>query len=155
VTDLHPYDNRERRFRFDDDTRAEGLVWVAKLLRLPRAPSAARFDLRFFSGGIGIIDRLAIVIPATRDEAARIAAVNGLAAPDEADNDVVHLVQDEDEPRPFDTALAEFITRERAAFQPDFVAGAALWIEPSSGVNNWNLMWHAAGELAYLGYDQG
>jgi hypothetical protein len=153
--DLHPYDGRERRFRFDNETRERGRAIVARVLKLPVVPHGARFELSFYSGGIGIFDNVAIAIPATRDEAVRIAAVNGFAGPDETDHDLVHLVQDEDAPLPFDTALAEFIARKRAAFQPDFVAGAAVWIEPGSGINSWNVMWHADGELAYLGYDQG
>jgi hypothetical protein len=144
---MRPYDNREYRYRFDDDTRAEGLVRVAKLLRLPIAPRAARFDLRLFSGGIGIVDQLAIAIPATRDEAVRIAATCGFVAPDPTDDEWLNLLADDEVP--------VFVAHHRSAFQPDFAAGDALWVEPDSGVNHWNMMWHAGDELAFLGYDQG
>jgi hypothetical protein len=135
--DLHPYDGKERRFRFDDDTRAAGLALVAKLLKLPAVPSGARFELRFFSGGIGIFDNLAIAIAATRDDAQRIADACG-----------------------FTSTLDEYIDAEhvmyhRQAFQPDCAADDPIWCEPGSDVNHWTVIWFANGELAYLGYDQG
>ena len=62
---LHPYDNVERRYRHTDGTRGEGRDVVAQVLGLPKPPAGELlFDLSFFSGRIGVLDRLAIAFPA-------------------------------------------------------------------------------------------
>ena len=133
---LHPYDNKERVFRYDDASRDQGLVLVAKLLKLSVAPRGALFDLRFFSGGIGIFDNLAIAFAADAAEAARIAEACGFVAADTVD-DVVDIAS------------------TRHGFQPDYAPGDPIWVEPDSDVNHWVVLWHSGGMLAYLGYDQG
>jgi hypothetical protein len=133
---LHPYDDKERVFRYDDASRAEGLELVARFLKLSVAPRGALFDLRFFSGGIGIFDNLAIAIAADATQAARIADACGFVAADDVD----HVVD---------------ISQCRHGFQPDYADGDPLWLDPSSDVNQWGVMWHSGGMLAYLAYDQG
>src|SRR5262245_35665354 len=65
TVNLHPYDNVERRFRHTDETRGEGREVVAHVLRLPDSPAGELlFDMSFFSGGIGVLDRVAIALPA-------------------------------------------------------------------------------------------
>ena len=59
------YDNEEHHFSHTDTDRRVGLVHLAELLRLP-APieeQGVLYDLRFFSGGIGIDDKHAATIP--------------------------------------------------------------------------------------------
>jgi hypothetical protein len=158
VTDLHPYDNKERRFHHDDAHRDEGLALVARILRLPSAPVAARYDMRFFSGGIGIIDHVAIELAADRDEALRIVAACGFVAPsaaaDEWRGELEWLVG-ADEDVPFDRALVDFIADNRRDFQPAYATGEPICFELDSNVNHWGVMWCAGGALAYLAYDQG
>ena len=65
---LHPYDGVERCFRHTDRDRTTGFEVIARVLHLP-VPSAYNvifYDLSFYSGGVGIIDRLAISLPANR-----------------------------------------------------------------------------------------
>src|SRR4051812_7560468 len=63
--DLHPYDGKERRYRHTDSDMAPGIRIVMGLLPLPAPPSASglMYDLSVYSGGIGILDRLAITLP--------------------------------------------------------------------------------------------
>jgi hypothetical protein len=73
---LHPYDNIERRYRHTDIPNAEGLAVAARLLQLPEPLSGDEvfYDLSFFSGGIGVLDRLAISLPASPENCGRILA---------------------------------------------------------------------------------
>lgn len=151
---LHPYDNKERVFRYDDASRDDGLVLVAKLLKLPAAPRGARFDLRFFSGGIGIFDHLAIALGAESAEVVRIAHELGFVAPTADGSELEEFLGDCDGV-PFADALVEFVAHHRLGFQPDYAPGDPIWIEPESNVNHWVVMWHSNGVLAYLAYDQG
>jgi hypothetical protein len=65
---LHPYDGVERRYRHTDAERDTGLAIVARLLRLPHISSSqvVGYDLSFYSGGIGVLDKLAITLQADR-----------------------------------------------------------------------------------------
>ena len=67
--DIPPYDNKEYRFRDEDSSTQAGRQRVAALLGLPNAPSpeGLRFDLSFFSGGIGVYDKHAIAMNASTD----------------------------------------------------------------------------------------
>jgi hypothetical protein len=156
--DLHPYDNRERRFRYDDDSRTRGRELVARILRLPVAPTGARFDIAFFSGGVGVFDNVAIAIAASPDAAAAIATRLQFAPPGDFTGDdfadLEWLVGAADG-TPFELALAGFVAEHRHAFQPDYVTGDPIWFETISGVNHWSVLWYSRGELAYLSYDQG
>jgi len=165
--ELHPYDGRERRFGHDDadsDQRARGRALVARLLGLPAPPAeeGLRYALSFYSGGIGVIDRLHVAMPCAGDEAEAIAARAGWLTPeavladDEERGEIEWLVQDDEHPeRTLAEAIAAFIEEHRADFQPRAAASARLWVAPGSGVNAWTIVYAIDGELALLGYDQG
>ena len=58
---LHPYDDVERCFRHTDPAGDEGRAVVGRLLCLQEPPAGELlYDLSFFSGGIGVLDHLAI-----------------------------------------------------------------------------------------------
>jgi len=166
MDDLHPYDGKVRRFR-DTDTGsaaiARGRGLVASLLRLPAPPPAEglRYDLSFDSGGCGVFDRLHAAFRCAPDEAAAIAARAGFLAltdPWQGDDreSLEWLVHLEDLPEAtLADAVAVFLAEQRAAFQPAPGDPLRVWIEPGSDVNHWTLIYAAAGELAYIGFDQG
>ncbi|HEY3808221.1 MAG TPA: hypothetical protein VGL61_36830 [Kofleriaceae bacterium] len=158
MIDLHPYDNKERRFHHDDAQRDEGLALVARFLKLPSAPPAARYDMRFYSGGIGIIDHVAIAIAVDHAEALRIALACGYVAPSAASGDWradLEWLVGADEGVAFSSALVTFIADGRREFQPAYATGGPIWFELESNVNHWGVIWHADGVLAHLAYDQG
>jgi hypothetical protein len=158
VSELHPYDGKERRFHHDDAQRDEGLALVARFLKLPSAPPAARYDMRFFSGGIGIFDHIAIAIEADHAEALRIVSQCGYVAPAAAAGawrEELELLVGADESAPFAAALVTFVADARRELQPAYAHGNPIWFEPDSDVNHWGVMWHADGVLAHLAYDQG
>jgi hypothetical protein len=150
--DLHPYDGKERRFRYDDATCENGRAIVAKIMQLPVAPRGALFDMTFYSGGVGIFDRVAIAFAATHDDAVQIACALAFVAADAGDGALGWFVGDE---LPVAAELARFIAERRHGFQPDYADGDPLWFEAGSDIDHWAVAWHSGGMLAYLGYDQG
>lgn len=165
--DLHPYDGRDRVFAHDDadpGQRARGRALVARLLGLAAPPAEAglRYALSFFSGGIGVLDRMHVAMPCAADHAEAIATAAGmwtlerLWADDELRPEIEWLVHDEEHPeRSPQERLAAFIEDERSPFQPPPHAGMRAWLLPHSGVNAWSLLYAVDGELAFIGYDQG
>jgi hypothetical protein len=165
--DLHPYDGRDRRFAHDDadpGQRARGRALVATLLSLAAPPAEAglRYALSFFSGGIGVLDRMHVAMPCAADLAEAIATGAGmwtleqLLADDELRPEIEQLVHDEEHPeRSPQDQLVAFIEDERVPFQPPSHAGMRAWLLPHSGVNAWSLVYAVDGELAFIGFDQG
>lgn len=162
--DLHPYDGKERRFRHTDPDPSEGLVVVATLLGLQHPPSGRglRYDLSFFSGGIGVLDRLAITMQATRAQwaaAARHLAARGpadLAADPEHGEDFRWLVQGSlDAQEEVRAASVRFIDEERARFQRACLPADTILFGAGSNVNDWCVIWGRRAALHYLGYSQG
>ena len=141
---LHPYDGKQRRFRHDDADPAEGTCIVERILRidLPRPIPELRYELSFYSGGIGVIDHIWISL-LTGDTATLIANL-GFAA--QLTPDICELVDDD---------VAGFIAGHRAPFQPAPAPDAAVWFDAWSGVNHWELAYVQAGWLHVIAYDQG
>lgn len=147
--DLHPYDGVERRFTHDDPS-AEGLAIVERVLGvpLPRPLPSLHYDLSFYSGGVGIIDRLRVSI--ALDSATSIVRACDLY-PLTEETAAVWFV---DETEAFTPAhLAAFVEENRAPFQPP--PGTSAWFDPASDVNAWTLVYYAEGAVHYLAYAQG
>jgi hypothetical protein len=160
--DLHPYDNVERRYRHTDGTRDEGRKVVAQVLGLPEPPAGELlFDMSFFSGGIGVLDRLAIALPA--DPALWSSVVKSLRCrtPEEASadeswlGDLLWLLTGDKERIPIRPAAARFINRERREFQTECVPTSRILFGYESDVNDWVVLWGDDARLNYLGYSQG
>lgn len=162
---LHPYDDVERRFRDDDDDpsrRARGRDLVARLLGGTAVPAAGlRYDFSFYSGGIGVIDRLYVALPCGAAEVDAIVARLGWLTPEASVADAswrehfLWLLGVEDEERPLRALVGEFIAEQRTDFQPVPDEQARVWFESYSGVNSWALLYEQDGRLCLIGYDQG
>jgi hypothetical protein len=161
--DLHPYDNKERRYRHTDSEMSDGIRIVTKLLCLFSPPPAIGllYDLSFFSGGIGVVDKLAITLPTENISVPSIVASLQFKSPEDAvsdagwKDDFLWLVDDEDDPLPVRGAVARFINENRSGFQPQCGASDLIWFEAESNVNHWTALWETEGALSYLSYDQG
>jgi hypothetical protein len=164
--DLHPYDGQERCFRHDDwdpPRLARGRALVARMLSLlsPPPPEGLRYDLRFYSGGIGVMDRIHVALPLAPAEVDAIVARLGLQVPEAAAGDAVWgedfvwLVQDEDDPCLLREAVERFVEKERADFQPSLGAQGRVWFAPASGVNAWSVLYEADRDVCFVGFDQG
>ena len=161
--DLHPYDGKERRYRHTDSDMTPGVRIVMGLLHLPAPPSASGllYDLSFYSGGIGVMDRLAITLPRESPSAPIVLATVPCKPPEEiasdpsCQDDFLWLIDDEDDPLPVRAAAARFINENRQEFQPECQVSGAMWFVAESNVNTWTALWETDGVLSYLSYDQG
>jgi hypothetical protein len=160
--DLHPYDGKERRYRHTDDDVHEGIQLLTQILGLPTPPPqlGLRYDLSFYSGGIGVLDRLAITLPLQRPQALDVVARLQARGPEDAvadadwRDDFLWLIDDEDNRLPR-IAAARFINGNRSEFQSPCDASDAIWFESESDVNAWTALWHTHDMLNYLAYAQG
>jgi hypothetical protein len=160
--DLHPYDNVERRYRHIDETRDEGREVVAQVLGLPAPPAGELlFDMSFFSGGIGVLDRVAIAMPADQALWSSVAMSLACRTPEEASveeawlGELIWLVTGKKESTPIRPAAVQFINRERRVFQTECAPASRILFGYDSDVNAWVVLWGDDTWLNYLGYDQG
>lgn len=161
---LHPYDGQTRRFRDDDGSdRPIALAVLARIFGVDAQalPPETRWDLSFYSGGIGILDNLAISLPVTHSELPEILSRLHMrdcatALGDEYIRWMLQIRDDENpDGEPVEIAVPRFVAEHRAAFQPQLASPSDLWIADGSGVNSWEVAWWVDGTLAYLAFDQG
>lgn len=162
--ELHPYDGVERRFRDDDvdpSRRDRGRELVARLMGHVRLPATAglRYDLSFYSGGLGVIDRLYVALPCGADEVDAIVAGLGYVTPEvavaAAPDDLEWLEPDDGARRTARELVAGLVDDERAEFQPPLGERGRVWLAPGSDVNAWTLLYEQDGRLCLIGRDQG
>lgn len=159
----HPYDNQERRYRHDGPHRARGLQLVAELLRLADGAlvESAKFDLSFYSGGMGVVDRLAIHLQAAAEVVEQVvrnlegATPEALALNPAYAEDFLWLVSDDGNNSLPRSDSVRFVNQERKEFQPLCDDHSRVFFTDWSNVNDWVVLWTAAGSLNYLGYSQG
>ena len=145
---LHPYDGVTRRFRHDDADPAYGRELVARIVGVPA--DGAHYDLSFYSGGIGVLDHLAISLPGHAVEVA--AGLEMLEASAALGNEPIAWLVSGDEPATLAAVIA-FVDEHRAAFQPP--ATDRVWFDRDADVNTWSLVYATDGWVHYLAYDQG
>jgi hypothetical protein len=160
---LHPYDGVERRFRHTDTEHEAGLAIVARLLGLPTLPPShvILYDLSFYSGGIGVLDKLAITLRADQSIWASVSAALAARTPEQAlhdpewADDLAWLLFDDEQPAELGELAARFINQERRAFQTECHPASQILLAEGSGVNWWLALWGDDATLNYLSYDQG
>lgn len=161
--ELHPYDDVERRFCDGDEhpsRRARGRELVARLLGVAEVSAAGlRYDLSFYSGGIGVIDRLHVALPCGAVEVDAIVARGGFVTSEvavaSAPDDFEWLDPEGGEPRTTRELIVGLVDDERADFQPRLDGRGRAWFAPESNVNTWTLLYEQDGRLCLIGRDQG
>jgi hypothetical protein len=160
--DLHPYDDVNRQFHHHDRDRAMGLAIITKRLGLPTISlmSDALYDLSFYSGGMGIIDNLAITIPADREKWTIIVQALNAKSPEDAvidpkwADDFLWLVTDDEAPLSPRESAVNFINEHRSEFQLVCCSTDHIFFQYDSSVNSWVALWGSNEQVNYLGYDQ-
>lgn len=162
--DLHPYDGRERRFRHSDSLPNKGRTIAAQLLGLEELPDRANavlYDLLIYSGGIGVLDQLAISLSASpaiwESVAAHLSArrVQDVCADPEWGSEFVWLISSSEHVEDANRAAIDFVNSERRAFQSECGPSDRLLFGEASNVNDWSCLWGEVGHLNYLGFSQG
>jgi hypothetical protein len=85
----------------------------------------------------------------------RLATPDAIMSDERWREDFENLVLDEDDPRPLGDAAVAFVEHERADFQARPGARTRIWFCPGDTVNGWSVVYEEAGELCFIGYDQG
>jgi hypothetical protein len=162
---IPPYDNTEYRYRHTDPDRGSGIARLAGLLGLPPAfdGRGARYDLSFFSGGIGVFDRCAATLPADDALWKAVLAARPAKTPEDiaADPDpacaegFLLLVRREDSARDVRTAAVAFINAERRDFQTECRGSDTVLFLPESDANSWFALWGTDTEMNIRSFDQG
>ncbi len=160
---MHPYDGVERRFRHTDADRNTRLDLIAQLLHLPKPPAGddVLYDLSFYSGGIGVLDNLAITLAADPAIWASVTTVLAARTPEEAvtdpgwADDFVWLLTGEEAQVSAREAAVQFINSERRDFQSACDATSRILFVDASDVNSWVALWGDDATLNYRSYDQG
>jgi hypothetical protein len=136
--DQHPYDGKTRHFRHDDPDPTEGHAIV--LGRLGIMLRDLSYELSFYSGGVGVIDHVAITgaIHASAFEAlaGRLGAMRveeGLLDP-EWGEDLGWLLDCESR-WPWEAAV-DFVVRHRRPFLPGRDANTPIRFVHNSDVND-------------------
>ena len=135
---------------------------VARVLGLPEPPAGELlYDLSFFSGGIGVLDREAITLPADSALWSSVASSLRGRTPEEAAADrswggeLIWLLTGEKKVVPIRPAAIRFINQHRQAFQAECVPSSRIFFGRESDVNDWLVLWGDDARLNYLGYSQG
>ncbi len=166
--DLHPYDGVNRRFLHTDIDRTAGFDVIARILRLPISllKNDILYDLSFYSGGVGIIDRLAISLPADVTLWASIIDKLGAktieAANQNSDwaSDLAWLVSDGEDDEEEENELIivdreaaiKFVNGERYKFQTSCKTIDRIYFTEESNVNSWCALWGEDRNIKALHY---
>jgi len=161
--ELHPYDGIERRYHHTDSSPAQGLDIVRYLLNIeiPLPSEGVRYDLCFYSGGIGVLDDVAISLPATAELWARVIAALDAATPDQAIADIawaeefIWLVCGDAPYITVHEAAKTFINDRRRDFQSECSVTHRILFYKGSDVNDWIALWGDDRELNFVGFSQG
>ena len=163
LSDLHPYDGRERVYKHTDLLPNKGRSIAALLLGLEQFPSDSgevQYELSIYSGGIGVFDQLAISLPASPAIWQSVAAhLSARQVPDSCEDpdweDLIWLISSSESVEDAQEAAAAFVNSERRAFQAECGSRDRLLFGEGSNVNDWTCIWGKDGSLNYLGFSQG
>jgi len=159
--DLHPYDGVDQHYRHTDAYPAKGLAIVTYILGFTKTPSSdgLLYDLSFYSGGIGVLDSLAITIPADAviwaEASADAREPEDIAKDEEWAEEFLWLIRSDDDSSPVRARAVKFVNSERKPFQEECTTESRLLFHRNSNVNDWSVCWGSEAQLNFLGYSQG
>ena len=159
--ELHPYDGGTRRFRHTDADPVAGLAAVGKLLRWAGPLEGLEYDVSFYSGGVGVLDTLAITFLVGAEgwepfvRALRALPVGDLVGDPEWGEDFLWLVRGDEETVAPAVAAVEFVNEQRKEFQPVCLATDRVLFQRCSNVNDWLVLWGDDSRLSYLAHSAG
>jgi hypothetical protein len=170
---LHNYDGRHR-FKDDDlDPRLleRGKAIIIEILKLPSFVdiSLDRYDLSFYSGGIGIIDKLFIQLSCNNSKASEIISSLKLVnvTNDDLDLDLrdylISNIIDEEESEDSvnicalieNNKISQFVNEEKADFQDIISVDSLIYFNQTTGPNHGEIIYYVNGNLNYIFYDYG
>jgi len=158
---MRKYDNVDYRFRSSDAKSEKAVEIISGILGFLPDTDTLEYDLNFFSGGIGVDDRLAFSCAVAPDTLEVAVTHLRLAPPKEAlsdpawAEDFLWLVKHQGDAPSIQLSSATFINSKRRPFQSQCNESSAIFFARQSDVNTWTAVWVSEKKLNYLYADQG
>jgi len=158
---MREYDNVDYRYSSQDGGKEKAIDFISAFLGFTPEFSTLVFDLNFFSGGIGVHDRLAFSCNATIGQLEKAVEKRHLIVPAaieanlECGEDFEWLVNSAGVRRPIEESCLDFLNAEKREFQDPCTAKCQMHFAQFSNVNTWTAVWGEEGRLNCLHYDQG
>jgi hypothetical protein len=156
---MREYDNVDYRYKSSDGASERAVAFVSEILGFRPDPAKLEYDLNFFSGGIGVDDKLAFSCTIDPQQLPTIIDKLELVPPLEAagnkdwGEDFSWLLEAEPDSS-IETCALEFINGHKKAFQSPPAEGF-LFFARESNLNTWTAVWQSDGKFNYLYSDQG
>jgi hypothetical protein len=171
---LHDYQGIRHRFKDDDlDPRLleRGQAIIIEILKLQNLIdiSLLRYDLSFYSGGMGIIDNLFIKLSCNSTTASEI--ISSLKLVDVANDNldlelrdylIWRTTDDEESEDSVDVytlvennKISQLVNEEKADFQDIASSNSFICFREDTGPNYGTIIYYLNGNLNYISYDYG
>lgn len=161
MINLHPYDGKERVFTHRDSDTNQGIDIISKMLGISPPIEGLTYSLSFYSGGVGIIDDVAVsmkvnnrVLREIKDELKQSTPLEATQDEEWAE-DFVWLVTDEDVDLSIEDHVVNFLNENRKEFQAPCTKECEIYFLRMSDVNSWSAIYVDNEQLHYLAYMQG
>ena len=155
------YDDKEYRYKNTDKNREKSLGIIENLIGFKPSDKDLKYDLSFYAGGIGVLNKLGITCVAGDEQWAIVKLKYPLVTPDDAveynpwREDFLWLIDNEAcQSNVLDSAIS-FIRDNKLDFQEDADRESLIYFVEESDVNDWTVFWSKGGMLNYLYYNQG
>ncbi|QYK08781.1 hypothetical protein [Shewanella mangrovisoli] len=158
---MREYDGIEVRYRRPDADLAKSLQVIENLLGFAPELQQLDFDLSFWAGGAGVLDKLAIscnVSPAqwlTLKQKLDLYSPEEMIAREDCREDFIWLVADDEECGDILAASAQFINDNKAPFQGTCDISQSIHFGYMSDVNTWTAVWRKGSRINYAYFCQG
>ena len=158
---MREYDGIEVRYRRPAADLAKSLQVIENLLGFAPEPQQLDFDLSFWAGGAGVLDKLAISCFVTPEQRQVLQQKLDLYSPEEAvardywRDDFIWLVADDEVCSDILAASAQFINDNKAPFQDECDTLQAIYFGYMSDVNCWTAVWGQGRRINYAYFCQG
>ena len=150
-----------RNYKHSDPDSIKSYERVKKILGFSPNLNGLSFDLSYYSGGIGVLDKLAISCEINSEQWDTARKKLTLHSPEEAllmdswAEEFVWLIDAEGEEGNINQFASEFINDNKREFQHSCSPSSEIYFSYQSGVNNWTAVWCSTLTLNYLYFDQG
>ncbi len=158
---MREYDGMERNYKISDPDQAENLERIKNILGFLPDSESLKFDLSFYSGGIGVSDKLAICCEVNSEQWNTVKEKLKLFSSQSAllignwAEDFVWLLEANGGEENINQFASEFINTNKSEFQSQCTPGSEIYFSYESDVNHWVAVWGSETTLNYLYFDQG
>jgi hypothetical protein len=159
--DMHPYDGIDYRYTSSDADKEKAISVIQNILGFAPETNGLDYSLNFYSGGIGVDDRLAIRCKFTSSDwpliinKLNLKQLSEVLANPDWGEDFAWLVSGNESPSDIGADCCNFISTNKKMFQDSVTLENTFLFTDESNVNTWCVVWVVEDNLNYLSFDQG